>query len=424
MNQVRQQATHPLQKVATATVILVTTLGLISCAGSKGEAITNETLAADSAPTVPVAKVSRADLNGELTLTAEFEPFQEIDIMSKVAGFVRSIKVDIGDRVNEGQVLTTLEVPEMEDELAKAKASVSQADAEVATASDEIEHAKSSHELAHLSLTRIESVVKREKGLVPQQQVDEFRSRDLGTEAQVAGAKSALIAAQERARVARAEVARLQTMYKYTTITAPFTGVVTKRFANAGAMIQAGTASQSQAMPIVRLSQNNLLRLSLPVPESAASRVRLGQNVDVRVPSLGRTFAGRVARFAGKLQVSTRTMITEVDVPNPSLTLLPGMYAEVDLRIDERRNALCMPLDGVERAGANTIAYIVQSPGVIKTTPVSLGLETAHLVEVHSGVQEGDLVIVGRHAGLKNGDRVQAKLIEPAPEPDARKKEK
>jgi len=405
-----------------AAALTVMATALVSCAGSKGEPIANAP-AADTTVTVPVAKVTRADLAGDLTLTAEFEPYQEVDVMAKVAGYVRSIKVDIGDRVKEGQVLATLEVPEMEDELAKAKASVSQADAEVATANDEIARAKSGHELAHLSLQRIEDVAKREKGLVPQQQVDEFRSRDLGSEAQLAAAKSALIAAQERARVARAEVARLQTMYKYTTITAPFEGVVTKRFANAGSMIQAGTASQSQAMPVVRISQNNLLRLSLPVPESAATRVRIGQHVDVRVTSLNRTFDGRVARFAGKLQQSTRTMDTEVDVPNPALTLLPGMYAEVDLRIDERHNALCMPLDGVERSGGNAVAYAVEQSGLIRKVPVVLGLETPQSVEVRSGLQEGDLVIVGRHAGLKNGDRVQTKLIETAAA-DSKPKEK
>jgi RND family efflux transporter MFP subunit len=409
-------------RVGIAVAIIGPCLTFSGCAGGKSEPVATEQV--DSTPTVPVAKVTRANLSGQLTLTAEFEPYQEIDIMAKVAGYVRSIKVDIGDRVTEGQVLATLEVPEMEDELAKAKAAVSQADAEVVTASNEIERAKAAHELAHLSLTRIEGVVKREKGLVPQQQVDEFRSKDLSTEAQVAGVKSALVVAQERARVARAEVARLQTMYKYTTITAPFTGVVTKRYANSGAMIQAGTASQSQAMPVVRLSQNNLLRLSLPVPESAAARVHIGQRVDVRVPSLNRTFAGRVARFAGKLQISTRTMDTEVDVPNPALALLPGMYAEVDLQIDERPNALCVPLDGVERSGNSVSAYVVQPSGTIQITPVSLGLETPQRVEVRSGLEEGDMVIVGRHAGLKKGDRVQPKLIETAVEPDAKKKEK
>src|SRR5262249_28882227 len=149
-------------------------------------------------------------------------------------------------------------------------------DAEVVTARDELRRAESAHELQHLSYTRIQDVAKREKGLVPQQQVDEYRSRDLVAEAQVAAAKSSLVTAEQRTRVARAEEARVRTLQRYTSITAPFAGVVTKRFANTGSMIQAGTASQSQAMPVVRLSQNNLLRLILPVPESVVSKVRVG----------------------------------------------------------------------------------------------------------------------------------------------------
>src|SRR5207237_7086199 len=195
--------------------------------------------------------------------------------------------------------------------------------------------------------TSIAEVIKREPGLVPQQEVDEARSRDLVAEDQVSAAKSSLRTAEQKARVTRAEHARLETLHKYATISAPFDGVVTKRYANAGAMIQAGTASQTQAMPVVQLSQNNLLRLILPVPESAVSRVHVGEAVDVRVSSLGRTFPGRVARFADKIQQSTRTMDTEVDVPNPALTLIPGMYAEVNLRVDERRDALSVPLDAV-----------------------------------------------------------------------------
>src|SRR5438309_112058 len=118
-------------------------------------------------------------------------------------------------------------------------------------------------------------------------------------------------------------------MYEYARVTAPFAGVITKRYADTGSMIQAGTASQTQAMPLVRLSENELLRLILPVPESVVPRIRIGEAVEVDVTALHRTFTGKVARFANKLQTSTRTMETEVDVPNPSMVLVPGMYAEV-----------------------------------------------------------------------------------------------
>lgn len=396
---------------AKALLVCVMLLSFNSCA--KTDAASDKAVnATDALPIVPVEKTARADLTSDLVLTAEFEPFQQVDVMAKVAGYVRSIKVDIGDRVHEGQLLATLEIPEMEDDLAKAAAVIDESNAEIATASDELHRAEEAHELAHLSYKRIADVLKREPGLVPQQEVDEARSRDLIAEAQVSAAKSNIRTAEQRTRVAQAEQTRFQTLHKYMTISAPFEGVVTERYANAGSMIQAGTASQTQAMPIIQLSQNNLLRLVLPVPESAVSRVHVGETVDVRVTSLGRTFPGRVARFADKIQPSTRTMDTEVDVPNPALSLIPGMYAEVNLRVDERRNALSVPLDAVDRSGPAPRVYAVTPPGVIHITAVTLGIENDQRVEVRSGLQEGDVVVVGRHAGLKDGQPVQTRSLE------------
>jgi RND family efflux transporter MFP subunit len=326
--------------------------------------------------------------------------------MAKVAGYIRAINVDIGDRVHRGQVIATLEIPEMENDLARARAGIDQANAEAARSDDEVHRAESVHEMNHLSLTRIQSVAKGEPGLVPQQEVDEVRSRDLESEAQVSAAKSNAAAARERIQVMRAEDDRLKTMRNYETITAPFDGVVTKRYANTGAMIQAGTASQSQAMPVVRISQNSLLRLILPVPESSVPQVAIGREVNVRVPSLGRTFSGRVARFSDQLQLSTRTMDTEVDVPNPSLTLIPGMYAEVDLELRQHKDVLAAPPDAIDGSGANTRLFKIDGRGTIHIVPVQLGLETAQQVEIQQGASEGDLVVAGRRAGLKEGDRV------------------
>jgi RND family efflux transporter MFP subunit len=389
-------------------LMAVLILGLLtSCSRTDGGSEKTSALAHDAPPLVPTVKVGRIDLVNDLVLTAEFEPFQQVDLMAKVSGYVRSISVDIGDRVHTGQVLATLEIPEMEDDLTRAAASIDQAQAEIVTASDELRRAEAAHEMVHLSYSRIADVLKREPGLVPQQEVDEAHSRDLVAEAQVSSAKSSLKTAEQHARVSRADQGRVETLHKYMTITAPFEGVVTKRYANIGAMIQAGTSSQ--AMPVVQLSQNNLLRLILPVPESSVGRVRVGETLDVRVPSLNRTFPGRVARLAEKVLPSTRTMDTEVDVQNPSLTLIPGMYAEVSLHIAESRHALAVPLDAVDRSTAAARAYLIGAQGVIHIVPVTLGLETDQSVEVLSGLQEGDVVIAGRHAGLREGQTVQAK---------------
>jgi len=367
---------------------------------------------APAVQTVAVVKAARADLSSGLILTAEFEPFQEIDVMAKVSGFIREMKVDIGDRVREGQLLATLEIPEMQDDLTRAAAAIEEANAELATARDELQRVESAHQMAHLSYTRIQDVSKREPGLVPQQEVDEVHSRDLVAEAQVSGAKSHIIAYEQRIHVAQAEQARFTTVYKYAVITAPFAGVVTKRYANIGSLIQAGTASQTQAMPVIRLSENGLLRLALPVPESAVPQIHLGETVNVKVSALNRSFPGRVARFEDRVDQSTRTMKTEVDVPNPTLLLVPGMYAEVDLTTEQRKNVLSVPMEAVEGSGASASVYVVQPSGAIQIVPVRLGIENAQRIEVRAGdLREGDDVVVGSRAGLKAGGKVQPKVI-------------
>jgi RND family efflux transporter MFP subunit len=201
-------------------------------------------------------------------------------------------------------------------------------------------------------------------------------------------------------------------MYNYTSVVAPFDGVVTMRYGNTGAMIQAGTSSQSQAMPVVRLSQNSLLRLMLPVPESAVSRIRMGQQVEVKVPSLeGRSFTGKIARFTNKVTTATRTMETEVDVPNPKLILVPGMYASVDLQLENRPGVLSIPVAAADLTAAAPRVFKVTGENKIDVVPVKLGLETSSRVEVLSGLKEGDAVVVGARAGLKPGDRVKPQLV-------------
>ncbi|HEY3826497.1 MAG TPA: efflux RND transporter periplasmic adaptor subunit [Bryobacteraceae bacterium] len=390
--------------------VVVLSAALITSCARTGAVEVSQT--GGETPTVAVVQATRADLSSDLLLTAEFEPFQEIDVMAKVSGYIKEIHVDIGDRVKEGQLLATLEIPEMQDDLTRAAAAIDEASAELATARDELQRAQSAHDMAHLSYSRLLDVSKREVGLVPQQDVDEVHSRDLVAEAQVAAAKSHITACEQRIRVSQADQARVKTLLQYGIITAPFTGVVTKRYANSGSLIQAGTASQSQAMPVIQLSENGLLRLVLPVPESAVPMIHLGEPLDVRVSALNRTFPGRIARFSEKVDQATRTMKTEVDVPNPTLVLVPGMYAEVDLITQQRRNVLSVPAEAVDGAGSAARVYTVQPSGAIRIVPVRLGVETARSAEILSGdLKEGDNVVVGSRASLKDGSKVQPRTI-------------
>jgi len=396
----------------TSSVLIAGAAALFSDGCSKAEKAQAVAAKASEVPTVAVAKATIEDLSHGLVLTAEFKPYQEVDIMAKVAGYVNQINVDVGDRITEGQVLAILEIPEMADDRARAQAALDRSRAEVARAQDQIQQAQSSRDIAHLTYNRLSDVSKQKPGLIAQQEIDDAHGKDLVAEAQVSGAKSNLAAAQEQVHVNEAELQRIKTLFDYTKVTAPFTGVVTKRYADKGSMIQAGTSSSSQAMPLVRLSQNSLLRLILPVPESAVPTVHLGQQVDVRVPTLKRSFPGKVERFSGKLSMATRTMDTEVDVTNPSLVIIPGMYAEVDLNLASRNGVLVVPIPAVDVGSDESSGQVavVTPENHIEIRKVQLGLETSTRVEIRSGLKEGDLVVVGSRSGLQAGQEVKPKI--------------
>jgi RND family efflux transporter MFP subunit len=367
-------------------------------------------VAATDIPTVPTATARPANLTNELVLTAEFIPYQDVDVMAKVAGYVKNIRVDIGDHVHEGDLLATLEVPELQDEMAKAAAGLAAAQANIITARAAVTRAEAGANMSHLSYQRIQDVSIKQQGLVPKQEVDVAQAHDLEAAAQVASAHSALESAQQSKLQADSERSRAAAMLQYATIRAPFTGVITKRYANTGSMIQAGITSQTQAMPVVRLAQNNLLRLILPVPVSAVADIHDGNTVSVNVTTLNRSFPGKITRFADSLQTSTRTMDTEVDVPNVDGTLVPGMYAEVHLHLATHPNVLSLPVDAVEGLGTTVQHVYIVRNGELHLVQVTTGLQTPSRVEILSGVSSGEQVVVGRHTGLSDGEKVVPRL--------------
>ena len=392
--------------------IVAAALGL-AC-GRKTEAAKPEAGATAAPPVVAVARAAPASLTKTVVLTAEFRPFQEIEVHAKVAGYVKQIMVDVGDRVKGGQALAVLEVPEMSDDVARANAAHKRTEADVEHSRDELTRAQAAHEAAHLIYQRLFDVSKQRPNLVAMQEIDDAKAKDLAAEAGVSAAKSALAAAQQSVEVSQVDQQRTNTMLAYSKITAPFSGVISKRYADTGAMIQAGTSSQTQAMPLVRLSQIDMLRLILPVPEDIVAHIRLGNSVEVRVPSLNRTFTGRVARFSDSVSTATRTMQTEVDVPNQNLTLVPGMYAEAVLTLEHRENALAIPLVAVATRDDKSTVYVVNGQNTVEQRQVKLGIQTANRAEVIAGLKDGDLVIVGNRGQVQQGLQVTPKQVEMA----------
>ena len=243
-------------------------------------------------------------------------------------------------------------------------------------------------------------------GIVAQQEVDDAQGKDLAASAQVDAGQAALEAAQSQLVGAKAKLSRDQSLYDYSRITAPFSGIVTERYANLGTLMQAGTSSSTQAMPLVRLSQDDLFRLVIPVAETYVRYVHIGDPVEVSVPSLNRTFPGKVARFSVDVSESTRTMHTEVDVPNLTHVLMPGLYADATITLQRKNDVLTIPLQAVNHEADQDTVDVVDSNNHIQIRRIELGLQTPGEAEVHSGLNQGDLVVASERTGLKAGQKV------------------
>jgi RND family efflux transporter MFP subunit len=363
------------------------------------------------AVSVAAVRAQRQDLSRGTELAAEFRPFQEVDVHAKVAGYLKAIYVDVGDQVRQGQLIGLLEVPEYGEELAQAAAAEKRTELDVVRSRSEVTRAQSGLDLSKLSYERLLAVSKARPNLIAQQEIDTAAARFHEAEAQLATAKAALAATQQQVKVSAASRSRVSTMMTYLRITAPFSGVVTKRYADAGAMIQAGTASQTQAMPVVRISQTDTLRLILPVPESLVPRIRVGSPVEVRVDSLQRVFQGKVTRFSGRLESTTRTMETEVDLANPGGVILPGMYGYASLQLERTEDAVAVPVQAISGHNTKPTVLVVNRENRLEERPVRLGLETPSLVEVRSGVTDNELVVIGSRSGLTPGKPVQVRLL-------------
>ena len=363
----------------------------------------------EAAPEPAAARVSvveRGSVSHVLALAGQFQPYQMIDVHPKVSGFIRSIKVDIGDRVRQGQTLAVLEVPELQAQLEGTVAQVSRSSDEIVRAQHEVAAAEARYTSVHVDNARLQQAAKAQPGLIAQQELDDALAKDLSAEAQVDAAKAALSAARGGADVARADNRRVGAMEDYTHVIAPIDGVITWRYADTGALIQSGTDSNSQALPIVKLAQSGLLRLRMPVPEDAVRYVKVGDTMQVRVDALERSFTGKVVRFTRDLNFETRTMETEVDVENKDLSIDPGMYANTQLLLNHADNVLTIPVEALVLRDNQEVVYVLDGQNRVHERTVDIGLRGSQLAEIKSGLAEGDRVIVGGQEKYREGERV------------------
>ena len=357
-----------------------------------------------------VAPVTRVNLENTLDIASQFMPYQQVDIHAKVAGYVKVIYVDIGDYVKEGQILAVLEIPEIEQDLKRARAGKRQAQEQLRLAQSNIRHAEAIARQADITYRRMASVNETSPNLVAQQEIDVAQAQAAATAAELSSRQAAAAAAQESLAEAAANEERVTTMVDYAKIKAPFTGVITKRYADTGAMIPQSTQS-SQQIPIVMLTQVDPLRLVFPVPESLLPLVKIYTPLEITVPALHMTIHAKIWRFTGKAEDTTRTMETQFLIPNPQFQFKPGMLASVKFILASREQTLTIPVEAVDDASDTPSVLVVGAGNKVEERKVKLGIKSSTRYEVMSGLADNEQVIVARRAQFQPGQIVKPKIV-------------
>jgi len=406
---------RPLHKVlaaGAAVLCLVAAITIVRHVRASSPSRSAGTAEADAnagqAPYAAVVPVQRTTIANALSIAGQFLPYQNVELHAKVAGYIRHIDVDIGDRVHTGQVLAVLEIPELVAQVDEAQAAVHHAEEEILRSQSDVARAQADYVALHANAVRLVNANQARPGLIAEQELDDATAKDQAAQAQVEAAKSALAASKQQLAVAKANQQHYAALSHYSRIIAPYDGVVTWRFSDTGALVQAGTSNTS-GLPVVTVAQVSVLRLRIPVPESLAAKVRIGDSADVHVQATGEHFTGKVARFTNALDTSTRTMQVEIDVPNPDYHLQPGMYADVTLSANSRPDVLVAPIEAIRRSDNKTSVLVVDAQNRVQSREVQVGIESSNQVEILSGVSEGERVIVGNLSGYQPGELVRPK---------------
>jgi RND family efflux transporter MFP subunit len=302
-----------------------------------------------------------------VTLPGNVMAYHEATLYAKVAGYLKTINVDKGDPVKEGDTLAEIEAPEMLADLIKVKAEA---------------------EAAQIDYKRVTEAQKKASDLVMPQTVD---------------------AARAKSGVAIAGVQRIETLLSYAKITAPFSGVITKRWVDPGALIPASTSSStSKSAAVVTLMDFSTVRIDVAIPDTEAPFVKKGLPVKVTVGELpGRTFTGTITRFAYALDESTKTMATEIEISNSDLALRPGMWATVEIELQKKESALLIPAEALVTEKNKSFVFIVREDKAQKL-PVTTGFDDGANVEILKGCGVNDSVIVAGKQSVTDGQKVQA----------------
>ncbi len=355
---------------------------------------------AQALPRVEVVTVSRSSRDTGLQLPGNIQATTEAPILARADGYIKQRLVDIGDRVHSDQALAIIEAPELDEQVRQAQANLQQTRAALDQADANLQQGRADLELARVTAKRWANLVG--DGSVSVQENDQYQAQYQSKIAVVHALEQAVAAQRGGVAAAEANLARLVKMSGYRTVVAPFDGVITLRNVDTGALVSNGTTL------LFRIAQTGTLRTYLNVPQSHADSVHRGDAARVRVSNLpGRSFNGTVARTADALDPASRTLLVEVRVPNPEGVLLPGMYAQVELKSSRADPPLLIPSDALITSGAGTQVAVIGADHKVRVQSIVPGRDYGDRLEVMDGLHDGDTIIASPGDIVHNGTEVE-----------------
>jgi HlyD family secretion protein len=354
-------------------------------------------------PTVQVAIAQRQDGPVPYTLPGTISAFDSATLFARATGYVAERRVDIGSRVKQGDLLLRIAAPDLDQQLAQANATLVQTQASLTQAVAQAQQSRSNVELANVTNGRTSQLA--DQGWETRQNADNTRLGLAQSRATLNAAEAAIKVAQANLAAQYATVQRLQQLAAYENVTAPFDGVITSRSVDTGDLVSDTNGTGNVLFTLVR---DDVVRVQVSVPQSGAIGIRDGLAAKVHVQELpDRVFEGLVARSAVALAQASRTMQSEVDVPNPDGVLRPGLYVTVDIGIPRTAPGVVVPAEAVLFNGKGLRVAVVKDDNTISMQDVTIYRDYGTSVEVRSGLNGGEHVVLSPPADLGQGSRVK-----------------
>src|SRR5216684_4386677 len=366
----------------------------------------------DSPPRVDVVHPRRAVVAQRLQTNASLEAFEEADLFAKVSGYLSDVRVDIGDHVKAGQVLAVIDVPEMKQELAEAKAQLASKQSSLESARRQLDRNKADLALQN-ALAKDREQLGEGRGFISDRTLDQVHANAEIAKADLGVAEANRDLAANQVDLAAATVEKIKALLAYSQIVAPFDGVVARRLVNRGDLVQAATATRTRPSTgsLFTVQRIDTIRVFCDVPENDVPHVQIGDPAVVKPSGFdGKPFIGKVTRFSLRLNPQTRDMRTEIDLSNPEERLYPGMYAEVSLEMNRRPDALTVPAAAVGSDGDGSFVYTVADNRIARLA-LKTGLVDDGNIEVTAGLSDTTPVVAAVKSAPPSGTATQPPMV-------------